>query len=102
LGGAFGVANFPVPASHPASYSNTKELGMLLFTEYLYPFELAGILLLSGMLAAIALTFRGRKPGTKTQIIQEQVRVKSADRLTLVDVNFSPRTVTLPSHESKE
>jgi NADH-quinone oxidoreductase subunit J len=100
--GAFSVDHFPVPPSHSASYSNTKELGMLLFTQYLYPFELAGVLLLSGMIAAIALTFRGRKPGTKTQVIREQIRVKSADRLTMVELNFSARTITFPSNESKD
>jgi NADH-quinone oxidoreductase subunit J len=54
LGGSdFGLAE---PAAHAADYSNTKELGMVLYTEYVYPFELAAVLLLVAMVAAITLT----------------------------------------------
>ncbi len=63
-------------------YSNTRELGKLLYTEYLYPLEVAAALLLVAMIAAIALTLRHRKD-TKSIDAADQVRVKSKDRMTL-------------------
>ncbi|MGB8517534.1 MAG: NADH-quinone oxidoreductase subunit J [Gallionella sp.] len=68
---------------HPADYSNTKELGRLLYTDYVYPFELAAVILLVAMVAAIALTLR-RRAGLKTQNISEQVQVKAADRVRVI------------------
>ncbi|MDD4979222.1 MAG: NADH-quinone oxidoreductase subunit J [Gallionella sp.] len=68
---------------HPANYSNTKELGRLLYTDYVYPFELAAVLLLLAMVAAIALTLR-RRVGVKTQNVSDQVQVKAADRVRIV------------------
>jgi NADH-quinone oxidoreductase subunit J len=67
----------------PAAVSNTKALGRLLYTDYLLPFELAAVVLLVAMVAAIALTLRGRK-GVKSQNVAEQVRVKSGDRLKII------------------
>ena len=72
-------------AHHAANYSNTKELGRLIYTDYVYPFELAAVLLLVAMVAAIALTFRRRRD-TKTQDISKQVKVKRADRVRLVSM----------------
>jgi NADH-quinone oxidoreductase subunit J len=68
---------------HAADYSNTKELGRLIYTDYVYPFEIAAVLLLVAMVAAIALTLRRRKD-SKSQVIAEQVAVKKADRLRIV------------------
>ena len=51
----------PPPAPLPAGYSNTKELGRLLYTDYVYPFEIAAVILLVAIVAAIALTLRRRK-----------------------------------------
>jgi NADH-quinone oxidoreductase subunit J len=68
---------------HPANYSNTKELGRLLYTDYVYPFELAAVLLLLAMVAAIALTLR-RRVGVKTQNVSDQVQVKAGDRVRIV------------------
>ncbi|HEX4844494.1 MAG TPA: NADH-quinone oxidoreductase subunit J [Limnobacter sp.] len=65
--------------------NNTLALGKLLYTEYLYPFEVAALILLVAMVAAIALTLRKRKD-TKGQVPSEQVRVKAADRVTLVSM----------------
>jgi NADH-quinone oxidoreductase subunit J len=65
--------------------NNTLELGKVLYTEYLYPFEIAALLLLVAMVAAIALTLRRRKD-IKGQTPSEQVRVKRADRVRLVSV----------------
>lgn len=70
----------------PADYSNVKALGMLLYTKYLYPFELAAIILLVAIIAAISLAFFGRKKGTRSQIIANQHKVKKADRLRRVNL----------------
>lgn len=70
---------------HAANYSNTKELGRLIYTDYVYPFELAAVLLLVAIVAAIALTLRRRKD-SKSQEPNKQVLVKKADRLRIVSV----------------
>jgi NADH-quinone oxidoreductase subunit J len=72
-----------VVVKHAADYSNTKELGRLLYTDYVYPFEIAAVLLLVAMVAAIALTLRRRKDA-KSQVVSEQISVKKADRLRIV------------------
>ena len=66
-------------------YSNVRELGLLLYTEYLLPFELASVILLVAIVAAIALTLRRRKT-TKYQNPGEQVKVRRADRLRIVEM----------------
>ena len=70
-------------AKHAADYSNTKELGRLLYTDYVYPFEIAAVILLVAMVAAIALTLRRRKDA-KSQVVSDQVSVRKADRLRVV------------------
>ncbi len=70
---------------HAANYSNTKELGRLIYTDYVYPFELAAVLLLVAIVAAIALTLRRRRDA-KSQQPNKQVLVKKADRLRIVSV----------------
>jgi len=74
-----------IAVRHAADYSNTKELGRLIYTDYVYPFELAAVLLLVAMVAAIALTFRRRRD-SKSQNISQQVNVKRADRVRLVSI----------------
>jgi NADH-quinone oxidoreductase subunit J len=71
------------PPPHPPGYSNTKELGSILYTDYVYAFELAAFILLLAIVAAIVLTMR-RRPGLKTQDISAQVSVSSKDRVRLV------------------
>lgn len=66
-------------------YPNTVALGELLYTKYLYPIEIAAVILLVAMIAAIALTLRKRKD-TKLVHVAEQVRVKASERVMLVDV----------------
>ncbi len=66
-----------------AQLPNTKELGKVLYSEYIYPLEIAAIILLVAIIAAIALTLRARKD-SKSQKPSEQVRVKRADRVTLI------------------
>ncbi len=63
--------------------SNTRELGLLLYTDYVYPFELAAVILLVAIVAAIALTLRRRKDSKHLDPAQ-QVRVKAADRIRIV------------------
>ncbi len=75
-----------VPEPHPAGYSNTKELGSVLYTEYVYAFELAAVVLLLAMVAAITLTMR-RRPGLKVQNIAAQVAVRRDDRVRLVQMD---------------
>ena len=69
--------------THAADYSNTKALGQLIYTKYLYPFELAAVILLVAIVAAIVLTMRQR-PGAKPQDIAEQVSVRARDRVRIV------------------
>jgi len=73
-----------------ATYSNTLELGRVLYTRYAYPFELAAMLLLVAIVAAIALTMR-RRPGLKKQDVSAQVAVRRADRLRIVQMDAEKR-----------
>jgi NADH-quinone oxidoreductase subunit J len=82
-GRTFGVAPQPVP--RPADYSNTRELGRLLYTDYAYAFEVAAVILLVAIVAAIALTLRGRKD-TRRQDPSLQIRVRREDRVRLVSM----------------
>jgi len=91
--GRFGVEMFPVPASNPEGYSNTRELGELLYTNYLLPFEVAGVVLLVAMIAAVALTLRTR-PGIKSQNVNAQVRTRRDESVRLVKMKpEKPRSV---------
>lgn len=78
-----GLPMAAVPEPHPADYSNTLELGKILYTQYVYAFELAAFLLLLAIVAAIVLTMRER-PGLKKQNISQQVSVRKEDRVRLV------------------
>ena len=79
----FGLEVMGTPAPHAADYSNTKELGRLLYTDYVYAFELAAVILLVAIVAAISLTMR-RREGAKYQNPAQQVRVSRDDRVRLV------------------
>jgi len=92
----FGLTEMPLPPPAPASYSNTKELGRLIYTEYAYPFELAAIVLLVAIVAAIALTMRRRKD-SKYVDPAKQVIVKRADRVRLVSVPVEKRDAPSPN-----
>jgi NADH-quinone oxidoreductase subunit J len=81
-----GMADMPAPAPKPEGYSNTLELGKLLYTQYLYPFEIAAVILLVAIVAAITLTMRHR-PGQKLQNINAQVAVRAKDRVRLVKMD---------------
>jgi NADH-quinone oxidoreductase subunit J len=73
------------PGQVVAQYSNTKELGRLLYTEYLFPLEIAAVILLVAIVAAIALTLRQRKDSKQIDPALA-VRVKAADRLQIIKV----------------
>jgi NADH-quinone oxidoreductase subunit J len=74
----------------PADYSNTKALGSVLYTEYVYVFELAAVLLLVAIVAAISLTMR-KRPGLKVQDVAKQVSVRREDRVRLVKMDAEKR-----------
>lgn len=74
------------PTPKPEGYSNTFELGRLLYTQYLYPFEIAAVILLVAIVAAITLTMRAR-PGQKVQDINKQVAVRAKDRVRVVKMD---------------
>lgn len=73
-----------------ADYNNSSELGVVLFTEFLYPFEIAGAILLVAIIAAISLTLRTQR-SRKTQNPDNQVRVKRGDRLRVVKMDAEKR-----------
>jgi NADH-quinone oxidoreductase subunit J len=79
----FGAARIATPTPHAAGYSNTAELGRVLYTDYLLPFELASVVLLVAIVAAISLTLRDRKD-SKFSSPADQVKVKKSDRLRIV------------------
>ena len=81
-GGRFGLTA-PVPKA--ADYSNTKELGRLLYTDYVYAFELAAVILLVAIVAAIALTMR-RRPNRKIIDVGWQVRQTAKGRIRMVNL----------------
>ncbi len=78
----FGLSHYKM-TMNAANYSNVKQLGRVLYTYYTYPFEIAAMLLLVAIIAAISLAFRGRH-GSKSQRISEQVAVNPQDRVRLV------------------
>jgi len=87
----FGINIIPTPNTHDAGYSNTKELGRILYTQYVYPFEIAAVILLVAIVAAIALTMRARRQ-SKYVRPEQQVNVKRNDRLRIVKVESEQRT----------
>ena len=86
LGGRYaGFHDVPGPPALPAGYSNTKELGRLVYTEYVYPFEIAAVILLVAIVSAIALTLRRRKQ-SKTIDPAKQIAVRASDRVRIVSM----------------
>ena len=80
-----GLYDMPSPPPLGAGYSNTKELGRLIYTEYVYPFEIAAVILLVAIVSAIALTLRRRKE-TKYMDPAQQIGVRRKDRVRLVSM----------------
>lgn len=78
-----GFVSTVVPEVYGADYSNIQVLGKQLYTTYFYPFEIAAVILLVAIIAAISLTYRGARQ-RKTQSIEKQVRTRAKDRIRLV------------------
>jgi NADH-quinone oxidoreductase subunit J len=97
LGGSANSSGL-VAVKHAADYSNTKELGRLLYTDYVYPFEIAAVILLVAMVAAIALTLRHRKD-SKSQVISEQLSATKADRLKIISMKSVKPAAGKPSQQ---
>ena len=72
--------------AYPEGYSNTKALGSVLYTEHVYAFEIAAVILLLAIIAAITLTMR-KRPGLKVQDVAKQVAVKAEDRIRIVKMD---------------
>lgn len=87
----FGLDIVSAPVPHPEGYSNTKEIGLLLYTVYVYPFEIASVILTVAIVAAITLTLR--KKTSKTQNISEQIKVRPQDRVRLVKMDAVKKNV---------
>ena len=79
------VAMFSLPFI-PANFSNVRAIGVLLYTNYLYPFEIAAVILLVAIIAAITLAFYGRRLDVKAQKVSEQLKVKKINRLRVVKI----------------
>jgi NADH-quinone oxidoreductase subunit J len=90
IGGYLGPRGVPAPPAAGASYSNTRVLGLQIYTDYAYPFEIAAVILLVAIIAAIALTHRRRKQ-TKYQNPGDQVRVHPRDRLRILNIPAEKR-----------
>jgi len=88
--GRFEEGAYPIPAPGPEGYSNTKAVGEWLFTHYLLAFEVAGVVLLVAIVAAVALTLRQRTGGHR-QNPSLQVRVQRDERIRLVKMKPEPR-----------
>ena len=79
----FGSSQIAEPIPQALHYSNTKALGLVLYTDFVYPFEVAGVILLVAIIAAISLAFRGRM-NRLTQRPSDQMKVNSKNRVRLV------------------
>ncbi len=104
LSNKYGSAKFfdaAKPTAKSADYSNTAELGRVLYSDYLLPFELASVVLLVAIVAAIVLTLRDRKE-SKSMNAADQVSVKKADRLRIVSMASEPVPVEPISMRSAE
>jgi len=93
------LRDIPAPPPLGADYSNTKEIGRLLYTDYVYPFEIAAVILLVAIVAAIALTLRRRKT-TKYQDPAQQVSVRREDRVRVVSMPSESRQANPEENKS--
>lgn len=105
LFGGFRAGDAPVvpetmtnAAGQVVQYSNSQELGSILYTQYLYPIEIAAVILLVAMITAIGLTLRERKD-TKKIDPADQVRVRARDRMEVVKLAATQAPVAVPAVE---
>lgn len=103
LMGGFRVSQEPLStvaaAQSGAQLSNTRELGQLLYSSYIFPVQIAAVILLVAIIAAIALTLRGRKD-SKHIGAAEQLRTRASDRLTLLKLEATLPAKPLPSEDA--
>lgn len=99
LGGKYFTAGKAI--AKPADYSNTAELGRVLYTDYLLPFELASVVLLVAIVAAIVLTLRDRKE-SKSMNAADQVAVKKQDRIRIISMPSSPISMRSTEQSNEE
>ncbi len=90
VGGDYFGTQMGIPEPKPADYSNTGALGILLYTTYVYPFEIAAVILLVAIIAAITLTMR-RRPNVKFQDVAKQVAARRGERVRLVSMEAEER-----------
>ena len=100
-GAYFSLEQLPVPAAPAAEISNTKVLARALFTHYAYPFELASIVLLVAMIAAVMLTLR-KRDGNKAIHSAAQIAVKAKDRVRIVSMPAEKAVVAAPVAEGEQ
>jgi NADH-quinone oxidoreductase subunit J len=93
--GGFRLSDAPVPEARDLALGNTKLLGIEIYSQYLYPLQLAAVLLLIAIIAAIALTLRPRRD-TKSMNPSLQVRVKARDRLRMVKMDAVVEAPAVP------
>jgi len=84
----FSIESIATPVPKGADFSNTKALGAVLYTEYVFAFEIAAVILLVALVAALSLTMR-KRPRTKYQNPSDQIKVRKADRLRIVKMPSS-------------
>ncbi len=82
----FGLTDAPIPPNEPVDYSNIRQMGLALYTHYAYPFEIAGVLLLTAIIAAITLTHRP-PVRRKVQLPEVQIAVRPEDRVRLIKMS---------------
>jgi NADH-quinone oxidoreductase subunit J len=83
---SFGLDIYPAPEPAPAGTGNTRAIGQVLYTKFVYPFEIAAFILLVAIVAAISLAHR-RRPGVHYQDIDAQVRVRAEDRVRIAELD---------------
>jgi len=89
---SYGFSDYSNSEENISSSSNTYQIGMRLYTEYFLAFQTAAVILLVAMIAAIAITLKGRKPDVKGQNPSEQVVVDPTERLSLVKVDVKEKS----------
>jgi len=87
----FSLKHYPTPPMQASDYSNTYALGTLLYTHYVLAFELAAIILLVAIIAAIGIAFRGVRPDTRSQQVMDQLQADPKTRVRLVNMKPEKR-----------
>lgn len=93
-------ANNAVQGGGALELSNTKALGILMYGDYVYPIQVAAVLLLVAMLAAISLTLRGQRKDSRAIPAEQQIQVQAHDRLSLVSIRATPSVQDAPAADS--